>query len=135
VDAIGTFWIAVLILLGSIFNYYLNRAPGSDPDDFRIGPMNSGITCDCFLNTLIIGVIVGIMIATSASLFDSTVELIYAGVFSFLIVWIVGIWGRIRRHAEWREFDEVVRRAVPPPTFDEMDEDYIDLAFDDDEEF
>lgn len=128
-------WIIAFVAVGSFFNYFLNRAPGSDPDDFRIGPLNSEISCDCFLNTLIIGAITAVMIILSASLFDSTTELLYTGVVGFLVVWMAGILGRMKRHAEWKEFDEVVRRAVPAPIFDEIDQERLDIAFEDEDEF
>jgi hypothetical protein len=137
VDPLALFWIIFLVTLGSIFNYYLNRAPGADPDDFQIavGPIESGITCDCFLNTLIVSTITAIIIALSADLFESTIELLYYGVGSFIVVWIAGILGRMRRHAEWKELDEVVRRVVPTPIFDDLDEERIDILFDDDDEY
>ena len=50
--------VGVILVIGSIlaiiFNYFLNRAPGSDPEDFVIGPQELGIKCDCFLNTIIV---------------------------------------------------------------------------------
>ena len=97
--------------------------------------MNTGIACDCFLNTLIISTITTIVIALSSGLFESTTELLYSGAASFLIVWIAGVLGRIRRHSEWKELDEVVRRSVHTPSLDDLDEEWIDITFDDDEEF
>jgi hypothetical protein len=137
VDIVSLLWILLGISLGSIFNYFLNRAPGADPDDFQItvGSTNTGITCDCFLNTLIISAITAVLIVLSSGLFDSTIELLYTGAASFIFVWLAGIIGRMKRHAEWKELDEVVRRAVPAPIFDNIDEERIRISFDDEDEF
>ncbi|MGD2072933.1 MAG: hypothetical protein PVG65_05550, partial [Candidatus Thorarchaeota archaeon] len=91
-ELVAFLWIILLIIIGSMFNYYLNRAPGADPEDFQIlvGPMNSGITCDCFLNTLIVSTIITIMITLSTGVFESTSELLFTGAISFIIVWIAG---------------------------------------------
>ena len=97
--------------------------------------MDTGITCDCFLNTLIISTITTIMLALSSGLFESTAELLYSGAVNFLIVWIAGIIGRIRRHSEWKELDEVVRRSVHVPSIEDLDEEWIDITFDDDDEY
>lgn len=75
------------------------------------------------------------MLILSPGLFESTSELLYSAAASFLIVWIAGIIGRIRRHSEWKELDEVVRRSVHAPSIEDLDEEWIDITFDDDEEF
>ncbi len=123
--------IVVGIMIASYFNYLLNRAPGSDPDDFQVGPSELNITCDCYLNTLIIGGIVVIAIAASSSYFDGRLELYTVGILAFTIITVAGILGRRQRYAEWRELHKVFKRVVKKSKiktadaiFDEDPEDY-----------
>lgn len=128
--------IGIILIAGtvvaSLFNYILNRAPGSDPEDFQVGPQELGITCDCFLNTLIVGIIVGLAIAASSSIFASMEEFFVVLAAVFIIITIAGLFGRRRRYQEWNEMSRVFKRAVasrsgfyPGP---------VDVLFDDDEE-
>ncbi len=129
--------LAILIggtVIGAIFNYLLNRAPGSEPEDYRIGPAELNITCDCAFNPLIISGIATLVVAISSGVFDSRMELYLAGLFVFSIITIAGIIGRRRRHEEWRELEEVFSRALvtshihspidsPPDIFYDEDDD------------
>lgn len=108
-------YLAILIggtLIGAIFNYLLNRAPGSEPEDYRIGPAELNITCDCTFNPIIISGIAILIIASSSGIFDNRIELYLAGVIVFTVITIAGILGRKRRHAEWRELEAVFSRAL-----------------------
>jgi len=112
----------------SIFNYYLNLAPGSEPEDFNVAS-EIPIRCDCFLSTIILGGIAALCVAISS--FAFTREELYAvGIAAFAIVTAAGIVGRRRRHMMWDEMHGVFRRAVrferARPNDDEMWED-IDL--------
>ena len=129
-------WIilAGILSVASLFNYYLNKAPGSDPEDFMIGPPGLGFTCDCFLNTLILGGIMVVGLAASAGAFASRNELYLAGAISFGVVTLAGIVGRRRRHAEWRETAKALRRAVPFTGTDPYQRSSVRLIFDDEDE-
>lgn len=129
-------WMAVAaaVAMASLFNYYLNLAPGSDPEDFRLGPQELGITCDCFLNTLILGGIVVVSLAAASGAFDTRTELHLAGGISFALVTLAGIAGRRRRHREWRETHNAIRRSVPIPPRDPYQDSSMKLIFDNEEE-
>jgi hypothetical protein len=105
--------IALGVLAAAIFNYYLNWAPGADPDDFRVGPPQGGVTCDCFINTLILGTVVVASLMVVSSIFDSRLQLYLSGLVSFLIVTAAGILGRRRRYKEWRELEGLFKRVIP----------------------
>lgn len=115
------------------FNYYLNLAPGSDPDDFAVGPPQLNITCDCYLNTLILGGIMVVAFSAGSSLFSSRVELYIIGGIAFAAVTIAGIIGRRKRHAEWKEDEKVIRRAIQKTSFGKGPG-YVDIVFDDDDD-
>jgi len=117
----------------ALFNYFLNLAPGSDPDDFAVGPQELNLTCDCSLNTLILGGILVIALSAASSMFSSRYELYFIGIIAFTIVTVAGIFGRRRRHAEWKEDEKVIRRAIQKTPFGNQSRDYIDVIFDDDE--
>ncbi len=129
-------WIllAGVVSVVSLFNYYLNRAPGSDPEDFLVGPPGLGVTCDCFLNTLILGAILIIGLAASAGAFATRNELYLAGGVSFLVVTLAGLFGRRRRHREWRETAKALHRAIPFGVTDPYQRSSVHLIFDDEEE-
>lgn len=126
--------IFVAISLLAVFNYYLNLAPGADPDDFNIGPPQMNISCDCFLNTLILGGILVIALSAGSSIFESRIELYVSGVIAFSVVTIAGLIGRRRRYKEWREFDNVVRRAVPRAHLMPQYKSPVDIIFDEEDE-
>lgn len=123
----------VVILATAIFNYYLNLAPGTDPDDFQVGPPQLNITCDCSLNILILGGILVLALSAGSSMFDSRIELILTGVLAFAAVTIAGFFGRYKRHREWREFDRVIRRVVPQSHL-RSGIGSVDIIFDDDDD-
>lgn len=126
----------VIVMVGvcllALFNYYLNLAPGSDPDDFAIGPPELNLTCDCALNTLILGGILVIALSAASSMFSTRYELYFIGIVSFIVVSVAGIFGRRRRFAEWREDEKVIRRAIQKSPFGNQSRDYVDVIFDDD---
>ncbi len=105
--------IALGVLAAVIFNYYLNWAPGADPEDFRIGPPQSGVKCDCFINTLILGTVVVAALMVVSSIFDNRLQLYVSGLASFLIVTAAGVLGRRRRYKEWRELEGLFKRVMP----------------------
>ena len=106
------------LLIGTIaaiayFNFYLNLASGADPEDFRIGPPQLNMTCDCYLNTIILGGILVLGLSTISSIFSSRIELFITGGIAFVIVTLAGILGRKKRYEKWNELNEVIQRAVP----------------------
>jgi hypothetical protein len=128
----------VLIIAGvfvlAVFNYYLNLAPGSDPDDFAVGPPQLNVTCDCYFNTLILGGILVIAFSAGSSMFGSRIELYLIGGIAFAAVTVAGIIGRRKRHAEWREDENVIRRAIQKSPFQRGSQGAIDILFDEDED-
>lgn len=127
------FIIAGVFIL-AIFNYYLNLAPGSDPDDFALGPPQMNMTCDCSLNTLILGGIMIIAFGAGSSLFDSRIELYLFGGLAFAVVTIGGIIGRRKRHAEWKEDEQVIRRAIQKSPYGQGIHSPVDIRFDDEDD-
>jgi len=124
----------VVVLLATAFNYYLNLAPGSDPEDFQVGPKQLSITCDCSLNVLIIGGIVVLALSAASGLFNSRIELYLAGIVSFGIITAAGYLGRRRRHREWRELRKAIERSVPASTLLGSQRPPIDIIFDDEDD-
>ena len=127
----------VVVLLASAFNYYLNLAPGADPEDFQVGPTQLGITCDCSLNILIIGGIVVLALSAVSGLFESRLELYIVGIAAFSMITIAGFIGRRRRHHEWKELRIAIERSVPGTSFLGFKRAPVDIPFEDedDEEF
>jgi hypothetical protein len=119
---------ATLVL--TVFNYYLNLAPGADPDDFAFGPPQLNLTCDCFLNTLILGGILVIALSAGSGMFENRIELYVSGIIAFSVVTIAGIIGRRKRYREWREFDKVIRRAIPKTHLMTQHGNPVDIFFD-----
>ncbi|MDF1541440.1 MAG: hypothetical protein P1Q69_21250, partial [Candidatus Thorarchaeota archaeon] len=109
--------IAIILVIGTItatiFNYFLNLAPGSDPEDFQIGPEELGLRCDCYLNTVIIAGIAVIGIASFSGTFENRLEFYAIAVIVFAVVTLAGIIGRRQRYSDWNELSQVIRRAVP----------------------
>ena len=101
-------------IIAALFNYFLNRAPGSDPEDFQIGPKEMGIKCDCFFNTLIVGAIAALAIAASSSGFDSMEDFFIVAFIFFAVITDAGILGRRQRYRDWNEMSYVLKRAVSP---------------------
>ena len=120
-----------------IFNYFLNLAPGSDPEDFALGPPQLNITCDCYLNTLFLGAILVVAFSAGSSIFSSRLELYFVGGLAFIVVTIAGIMGRRKRHNEWREDEQVIRRAISTSNIMTGSQRPVDIVFDeeDDEDF
>jgi len=135
VDLLVGFVIVVGVLIATLFNYILNRAPGSDPEDFQVGPPQLGIRCDCFLNTLIIGSILILALSASSYVFETRTELHIVGFIAFVIITAAGIYGRIIRHREWRELGEILERAVPKPPDRPYPESFDISIEDEDEEY
>jgi hypothetical protein len=134
-DPLIGFIIVVGILIAAAFNYILNRAPGSDPEDFQVGPPQLGIRCDCFLNTLIIGSILVLALSASSYVFDTRTELHIVGFIAFTIITAAGIYGRTIRHREWRELGDILERAVPKPPDYSYPESFDMSIEDEDEEY
>ncbi|NHJ14839.1 MAG: hypothetical protein EAX95_14255 [Candidatus Thorarchaeota archaeon] len=131
-DPIVFLLVIVAVLVASAFNYFLNRAPGSVPEDYTIGPAEFEIRCDCCLNPLIVGGILVIALAIMSASFDSRTELYIVGFTAFIIVTIAGIYGRRQRHKDWEELDAVLERVVPEPPRQILD--YTDFDIDEDDE-
>jgi len=129
-------WIVlvVVVLITSAFNYYLNLAPGADPEDFQVGPPQFNITCDCSLNVLIIGGIVVLALSAVSGIFESRLELYIVGIVAFSLISAAGIIGRLRRHREWREIQIAIERAVPGSSFPGFQKAPVDITFDDDDD-
>lgn len=127
------------LLIGTIaaiayFNFYLNLASGADPEDFRIGPPQLNMTCDCYLNTIILGGILVLGLSTISSIFSSRIELFITGGIAFVIVTLAGILGRKKRYEKWNELNEVIQRAVPRAHLMQGYRSPIDIVFEDDED-
>ncbi len=134
-DPLLGFIIIVGVLIAAAFNYILNRAPDSDPEDFQVGPPQLGIRCDCFLNTLIIGSILVLALSASSYVFETRTELHIVGFIAFAIITVAGIYGRTLRHREWRELGEILERSVPKPPDYLYPESFDMLIEDEDEEY
>jgi len=132
-------WVILIagIFVLVIFNYFLNLAPGSDPEDFALGPPQLNITCDCYLNTLFLGGILVVAFSAGSTIFSSRLELYLIGGLAFAVITIAGIIGRRKRHAEWKEDERVIRRAVYRPGQMASKRGPVDIIFDeeDDEDF
>ena len=135
VDPLIGFIIAIGVLIATAFNYILNRAPGSDPEDFQVGPPQLGLSCDCILNTLIIGSILVLALSASSYVFEARTELYTVGFIAFVIITAAGIYGRTIRHREWRELGEILERSVPKPPDHPYPESFDILIEDEDEEY
>lgn len=129
VDLLVQLMLLVGVTVAAVFNYFLNLAPGSEPQDFDVVQVGSGIRCDCFLNTLILGGIVALAMALSSSAFSSRMELYTYGFVSFTLVTLAGILGRLRRHREWQDMEGVLERVLPDDS-----EGLIGVPFDDEDE-
>ncbi|MFW9913053.1 MAG: hypothetical protein ACFFEU_11310 [Candidatus Thorarchaeota archaeon] len=133
--------VVALVILGGVifaswFNYILNRAPGSDPDDFLVGPPALEIRCDCFINTMIVGGIAVLAMALMSSFFISRTELYIVGIVSYMVITLAGVYGRKKRHEDWRELDGILKRSVPKSR-NPIRRDRLDMMFrdyDDDDE-
>ncbi|MHA1907395.1 MAG: hypothetical protein ACW98Y_08880 [Candidatus Thorarchaeota archaeon] len=127
--------VGVFLVLGTIlaviFNYYLNRAPGSDPEDFVVGPDELGLKCDCFLNTVIVAGIAAFAVSVSSTAFESRLELYIIAITVFVIVTIAGIIGRRHRYNDWKEMADIIKRSVP--TMIDRPTGSVDYVFDKDE--
>ena len=119
-------------ILAALFNYYFNRAPGSDPEDFQIGPKEMGIQCDCIFNTLIIGAIAALAIAASSSGFDQMEDFFIVAFIVFAVVTFAGILGRRQRYRDWNDMSHVLKRVVSPRKG--FYPGPVDVQFDDDED-
>ncbi len=126
--------LVTVVLLATAFNYYLNLAPGSDPEDFQVGPPQLGITCDCSLNVVIIGGILVLALSAASGLFNSRVELYLVGIVSFSLITLAGYIGRKRRYREWRELHKAIERSVPRSSIYGLDRAPIDILFDEDDD-
>ncbi len=125
-----TLLITALVIVGaSIFNYLMNWAPGSEPQDFEIGPSELHIRCDCSLNVLIVSVIVCIAIGLSSYAFTRE-ELYTTGIIAFLLITLSGVAGRQRRYREWKELESIFESAIP--TDRDNTDGRINIFFEDD---
>ncbi len=128
-DPIGLIIVILVITGASIFNYFMNWAPGSEPADFEIGPKELHIRCDCFLNVLIIGGIVSIALTLYSFAFTRE-ELYLTVLIAFLVITLSGVLGRRRRYQEWKELAALVERAMPMDSI--LTDRSIDIFFDED---
>jgi hypothetical protein len=128
-------WVFVIIgtLLATGFNYILNLAPGSDPEDFQIGPREMNITCDCQLNILIVGGIMILALSAVSGAFTTREELYIVGGVSFAVITIAGYIGRRKRYREWKELKKAIRRAFPS-SYTNYRQAPVDIMFEDDDE-
>ncbi|MFW9767598.1 MAG: hypothetical protein ACFFF9_16025 [Candidatus Thorarchaeota archaeon] len=128
-------WVLVIIgtLLAAGFNYILNLAPGSDPEDFQVGPRELNITCDCQINILIIGGIMILALSAISGVFSTREELYLVGGVSFAVITIAGYIGRRKRHKEWKELQKAIRRSVPS-SYVEYRRAPVDIMFEEDDE-
>ncbi len=133
-DIVTWIVLVVVVLFASALNYYLNLAPGADPEDFQVGPPQLGITCDCSLNVLIIGGIVVLALSAVSGIFESRVELYLVGIAAFTIITVAGIIGRLRRHREWKEVQSAIERAVPASSYLGFGRAPVDITFDDEDD-
>lgn len=129
-------WILVIVgtLLAAAFNYILNLAPGSDPEDFQIGPSEMNITCDCSLNVLIVGAIMILALSAISGVFTSRFELYLVGGVSFVVITIAGFIGRRKRHREWKELHKAIRRSVPGSSYSDFQMAPVDILFEEDDD-
>ncbi len=131
-DALTVALVSIGVAVAALINYYLNRAHGSDPDDFSIGPPQLGIRCDCIFNILVLGGIVVIALAVSSSIFSTRSELYVIGISAFCVITAAGYLGRRRRYQEWQEMAKVFKRALPDSSFSySSDRQQAGLSFDD----
>lgn len=124
----------IAVALVGYFNYYLNLAPGTDPEDFRIGPQQLNITCDCYLNTLILGGILILALSAASSVFTSRIELYLVGGIAFSAVTLAGILGRRRRYQDWHELNKIFQRVVPKSHLRQSYRSPVDIIFDDEDD-
>ncbi|MHA1770434.1 MAG: hypothetical protein ACTSXS_02405 [Candidatus Thorarchaeota archaeon] len=120
--------ISAVTILMAIFNYYLNYAPGTTPDDYALGPKGASLQCDCCLNMVLIGVIAVAALAVSSSYFDSRTELYSVAIIVFVVITVAGFLGRRRRYHEWNEAYDLLQSVLPNGTVvpDEHERSYDD---------
>jgi hypothetical protein len=128
VDPVVALGILGGVFFATWFNYILNRAPGSDPDDFLVGPSALEIRCDCFINTMIVGGIAVLAMALMSSFFISRTELYIVGLVSYIVITLAGVYGRKKRHEDWRELDGILKRSVPKSR-NPVGRDRLDMMF------
>ncbi|MFW9976130.1 MAG: hypothetical protein ACFFDQ_12740 [Candidatus Thorarchaeota archaeon] len=133
-DILSWVVLVTVVLLAAAFNYYLNLAPGADPEDFQVGPPQLGITCDCPLNIIIIGGIIALALSAVSGFFNSRTELIIAGIISFSLITIAGYIGRNRRHKEWKELHKAIERSIPSTAFVGYQRAPTDITFEDEDD-
>ncbi len=126
--------LAIGTTIGTIFNYFLNRAPGSEPEDYQIGPPAFNISCDCAFIPLIISGIAVLIIATSPRVFANRNEMYITGLVVFFIITMAGFIGRRRRHQEWKELQDIFERAVVMPHIQMELEEFDDMLHRDDDD-
>ncbi|MFW9850691.1 MAG: hypothetical protein ACFFF4_16305 [Candidatus Thorarchaeota archaeon] len=128
--------VGIFLVIGTtlavIFNYYFNRAPGSDPEDFIVGPEELGLKCDCMLNTIIVAGIAALAVSASSNVFDNRIELYVIALTVFIIVTIAGIVGRRHRFRDWKEMDDIIKRSVP--TMIDRPTGSVDFVFDEEDD-
>lgn len=129
-DVLTGVLLAIGIPIIALFNYYLNKAPGSEPEDFRVGPAELGITCDCYLNTIILSAIAVIAVIANSNAFSSLTEIAAVGAVAFVIITLAGIIGRRHRYQDWHRMRRVLIRSVPSVSKGRPGS--VDISFDDD---
>ncbi len=111
-DPVAIALVVVGTALAAVFNYYLNRAPGTEPDDFRIGPPELSLTCDCYLNTVVVGLVFAVFVVLLAPSIGPFVEAVSTALLCLLVITVAGVVGRRRRYREWRHLAELLDRVV-----------------------
>ena len=126
----------VILIIGTIlaivFNYYLNKAPGSDPEDFIIGPEELGLKCDCYLNTIIVAGIAALAVSAASTSFDTRLDFYIIAIAVFAFVTLAGIIGRRQIYRDWKEMAHIIKRSVP--TMVDRPTGSVDYVFDEDDE-
>ncbi|NWF95230.1 MAG: hypothetical protein HXY34_03725 [Candidatus Thorarchaeota archaeon] len=133
-EPLALFTLMLGVSLVAIFNYLLNWAPGSEPEDYQIGPRELGLRCDCSMNAVVLGAISVLVLSVSSSRFSSREELFMTGVLSFFIVTLAGVMGRRRRYNEWKTMRGVFERVLPPHMPQNMDTSVLEIEFDDEDD-
>ena len=75
-----------------------------------------------------------IAFSAASAFFSSRLELYFFGGISFAVVTLAGIIGRRKRHAEWREDEQVIRRAIQKTEFGRVRDGAVDILFDDEDD-
>jgi uncharacterized membrane protein HdeD (DUF308 family) len=62
---------------------------------------------------MIVGGIVVVALAIMSSVFASRTEMYIVGILAYIVITLAGVYGRKKRHEDWRELDGILKRSVP----------------------